>query len=187
MFGSFKPLLIAASETWLNNSVADLEVNIDGYKIERHDRETRGRGGGVAVYISGGTRYVRRHDLESSDIEAICIELKLNKKQSYLVVCVYRAPNFSIKTLVDYLDDLTRESLRTGKQVIILGDLNCDFLNNSLSQTKTLKEFLVANQLIQLISEPTRSTITSNTLIDLLITYINPATLRVNWCNKVRN
>ena len=42
--------------------------------------------------------------------------------------------------------------------------------NNSLSQTRALKDFIEVNQLEQLITEPTRTTETSSTLLDLLIT-----------------
>ena len=72
-------------------------------------------------------RYKRRTDLEEADIElAICVELKL-RKVTYLVVCVYRAPNFPYAVILDYLDDLTHKSLRERKQIIILGDLNADY------------------------------------------------------------
>ena len=87
-----------------------------------------------------------------------------------MVVCVYRAPNFPYAVISDYLDDLTHKSLRERKQIIILGDLNADYLNNSLSQTRALKDFIEVNQLEQLITEPTRTTETSSTLLDLLIT-----------------
>ena len=43
-------------------------------------------------------------------------------------------------------------------EVIILGDLNCDYLNDSLGKTKRLLEFLAANEIEQIIKEPTRVT-----------------------------
>ena len=38
------------SETWLNKSVKNAEVEIEGYKIFRLDRNGK-RGGGVCAYI----------------------------------------------------------------------------------------------------------------------------------------
>ena len=132
-------ILIAITETRLNEDNADVEVHVDVYTIERKDRGTLG--GGVAIYVKNGARYIRT-DLELSDIEAIGVELKF-RKVTYLVVCVYRAPNFSHTVLIDYLDDLTQKSLRECKQIIILGDLNTDCLNNSLPHTRALQDFIV--------------------------------------------
>lgn len=72
--------------------------------------------------------------------------------------------------MVDYLDDLLREHMRTGSQIIILCDFNCDVLKESLPQSNMFLEFIAANQLSQLITDPTRSTDTSSTVLDILIT-----------------
>ena len=42
--------VITISEIWLNTSVTNCEVSIDGYKLYRQDR-LRKRGGGVCAYI----------------------------------------------------------------------------------------------------------------------------------------
>ncbi len=87
-----------------------------------------------------------------------------------LLICAYRAPKQPIEPFIDYLDDVTREALRLDKQIIIIGDLNCDCLDESAAQTIALKEFLNVYKLTQLIREPTRSTASSESLIDLVIT-----------------
>ena len=57
------------------------------------------------------------------------------------------------------------------KEFHILGDLNCNILTNTINQpTKKLKEILETYQLSQLITEPTRITANSYTLIDHYIT-----------------
>jgi hypothetical protein len=73
-----------------------------------------------------------------------------------------------VDPFIDYLDDVTREALRLGKQIIIIGDKNCDCLDESAPQTTALKEFLNVYKLTQLVREPTRST-ASESLIDLLV------------------
>ena len=42
--------VITISETWLNSTVTNVEVSIDGYKLFRQDR-SRKRGGGVCAFI----------------------------------------------------------------------------------------------------------------------------------------
>ena len=167
LFDESKPLIIAISETWLNSTVADLEVDINGYKIERLDRTSRG--GGVAIYFRDGCKFKRRADLEDPNIEAICVELKIGKV-CYILACVYRAPNSDYTNLLEYLDDLVRIATAKGFEIILIGDLNCDVSNPVLPQTIALEEFIISNQLKQLITEPTRQTISSKTLIDVLIT-----------------
>jgi hypothetical protein len=60
----------------------------------------------------------------------------------------------------------------TDKEVIILGDFNCDFLparstNSDCEQLKSVLKFMNFNQLIK---DPTCVTQTSATLLDLIVT-----------------
>ena len=54
--------------------------------------------------------------------------------------------------------------------MIITGYLNCNCLNNTLQQMGRMGEFLMANVLTQLITEPTRVTSLTCSLIEVLIT-----------------
>ena len=55
--------------------------------------------------------------------------------------------------------------------MIITGYLNCNCLNNTLQQMGRMEEFLMANVLTQLITEPTRVTSSTCSLkIEVLIT-----------------
>ena len=44
-----KPDIICIVETWLNNEITDVEVNLPDYQLFRLDR--CGRGGGIAIYV----------------------------------------------------------------------------------------------------------------------------------------
>ena len=63
--------------------------------MERLDRKDNRRGGGVALYLLEDLKYTRRKDLEE-DSEASWIQVQLCKTD-FLVGCVYRAPNESLK------------------------------------------------------------------------------------------
>ena len=41
--------IVAITETWLNATILDSEINIDGYTLLRKDRIDNKRGGGVAL------------------------------------------------------------------------------------------------------------------------------------------
>lgn len=167
-FESVKPLFIATTETWLNKGITNTEVDISGYCLERHDRNSRG--GGVAIYIKEGLKCESKRQLEEPHFETLCIEFKIIKNLPCLLICAYRAPKQPVEPFIDYLDDVTREALRSNKQIIIIGDLNCDYLDESAPQTVALKEFLDVYKLVQLIRDPTRTTVSSESLIDLLVT-----------------
>ena len=112
-------------------------------------------------------KFSRRYDLERS-YEALWLQVELNRKK-YLFCCAYRAPDESLG-IFGYLEDILHKATRENFEVIILGDLNCDCLKSELKQTERMYEFLMANELTQMIAEPTRVTSTSSSLIDVLIT-----------------
>lgn len=137
------PFIIVITETWLNNTIADDEINISGYTVLRRDRQGR-RGGGCALYIADGFRFKSRKDLEEQDFEAVWIEGKICNI-NYVIGCVYRAPDSSASHFFDYVDDVLRDETRSGKEVIITGDLNCNLHDESLAQTQRALEFMEAN------------------------------------------
>ena len=83
--------------------------------------------------------------------------------------CVYRTPDES-REVFYYLDDVMRHATKNSLEVSVIGDLNCD-INNTSRQTERLLKFTIANELEQLMKEPTRVTSTTSTLIDVLITF----------------
>ena len=87
IFELSKPLFIAATKTWLKNSITDMEVNINDIRVERRDRQHHG--GGVAIYVRSGLKYERMVDPLDPNIEVICIEFKLHRKLPCLLICAY--------------------------------------------------------------------------------------------------
>ena len=166
VFQHDKPIAILLTETWLNESVSDHELTLNGYQLMRRDRKER-RGGGCAVYIMDGIKAKRRN--EEDGIEVLWLELKL-RNTNYVIGCAYRALDYPHSTFSDYLDDVMRMETRKGKEIIIMGDLNCNLKDNDLPQSKRAIEFINANSLSQMITECTRHTQSGSTLIDLLIT-----------------
>ena len=144
----------------------------------RKDRKAR-QGGGCAVYVANRLKFKRRADLEDSSFEVLWIEGKI-RSSVYIIGC-YRPPDFPVNEFFDYMDDIERSQICAGKEVIVIGDLNCNLINKSLVQTQRTFEILEANCLSQLISSPTRHSQTGSTLIDLIITSTPSIFSRV-WC-----
>ena len=55
--------VLGVSETFLNSTYNDSEVNVDGYSILRKDRQHK-CGGGLVVYIRNTMKYERLYNLE---------------------------------------------------------------------------------------------------------------------------
>ena len=110
---------------------------------------------------------INRTDLVPVELEAVCLEVIKPKFKPILIVSVYRPPNTSIE-LFEKIEILFQNVENDRKEVIIVGDLNCDLISVS-NYTKRLNDLLNVFQMTQLIKEPTRITNTSATLIDVAI------------------
>ena len=92
------------SETWLNPSIKDSELNIPGYTLVRLDR-TGKRCGGTAINVRNNIPYKHRQDLSAENIESSWIEVNRLKCKKLFVGCVNRPPNTCSDMLIDLLND----------------------------------------------------------------------------------
>ena len=176
-----KAAVIGITETKLDKSVLNSEVDIENYVIIRCDRNRNG--GGVACYIRSDICFNELH-IFSNEVENICFNIFLKNLQPISIGVFYRPPNQS-RFLEEISNDFNK--LYTEKnEVIILGDLNINLLQNSkyilniknsrLSENvtthpllKQYQEFISTFGLTQLIKHPTRITCETSTLIDHIL------------------
>ena len=162
--------VIGITESKLDESVTDGEINIDGYEVIRSDRNRHG--GGVACYIRNDISFNPRGNF-SSEVENIFLEMLLPKTKPILIGILYRPPDQS-----KFLDKLSTAISETdnfdAQEVYILGDLNINLINNQKhtpnNGIKRYKEFCSLNGLKQLLTLPTRITKTSTSLLDHVLT-----------------
>ena len=154
----------------INQSCLDDTVNLNTVNIQSYEIFTKSRnreGDGVALYCRDNLTVINRTDLVPVELEAVCLEVIKPKFKPILIVSVYRPPNTSIE-LFEKIEILFQNVENDRKEVIIVGDLNCDLISVS-NYTKRLNDLLNVFQMTQLIKEPTRITNTSATLIDVAI------------------
>ena len=65
-------------ETFLNKTINDEIINVNGFTHERKDREactdiSSNNDGRILMYLREGLDYARRKDLDTSDVESIWI------------------------------------------------------------------------------------------------------------------
>ena len=161
--------VIGITESKLNESVTDGEINIDGYEVIRSDRNRHG--GGVACYIRNDISFNPRGNF-SSEVENIFLDMLFPKTKPILIGILYRPPDQS-----KFLDKLSTAISETdnfdAQEVYILGDLNINLINNQKhtpNGIKRYKEFCSLNGLKQLLTLPTRITKTSTSLLDHVLT-----------------
>ena len=164
--------ILALNETKLGSNFSKELTAVAGYQQEHLDR-TRS-GGGISVYVRNSVKYKLRSDVPKEDLELICIEVEQLKSKPFLIIAWYRPPNDPVGSfnklehVLTYLD-------REGKEIILLGDTNCDLAKYVPDQphdnnTKHLSDLYGLFSFRQLIEEPTRVTLTTSTIIDHIAT-----------------
>ena len=168
--------VLGVSETWLDDTIRDSDLEIPGYNIIRKDRNRHG--GGVAIYVEDNLYFKVHPELSSNSFETLWISVRLPQGRVYVGV-MYVSPNLSTSAadhFIDYLE-VTFDSINTNnpKAIILLGDFNAKS-NKWFSKQQDnplgtkLYDFTKRYNLGQVIQNPTRVTNLSASLIDLIIT-----------------
>ena len=157
------PHIICLNETKLSEEISDELLHMDGFQsIVRKDRNRRG--GGVAAYVKNGIKFKTREDL-NSDIESISIELDIKHVKPIIVTIIYRPPH-SLVEWFDRAEKLVSETDSENKECILAGDMNCDMLKTRDNDTRHTKRIYGTYHFKRMITEVTRVTSDTRTLID---------------------
>ena len=166
----FQADIVAINETWLAAGTEMCAPAPVGYKLRcapRPSHMRRGRGGGVAFYYKSNMR-VRFLAHPRADIEQMWLSLRVNGKK-ILVGTAYRPQWVNIDNFIDALtDSLTVFS--DHDYCILLGDFNVNLLNASSTDSLKINNFISTLNLRQVVNAPTHTSISNETLIDLVCT-----------------
>ena len=162
------PDIFCACETFLEPNMSNNQIAIDGYVIHRKDRAAtqNKNGGGLVLYCRNSLTCSRRSDLEISSLETIWAEIELPNARPFLVCTAYRPPN-ALSEWIDLFEEELSIAQATGLEYIVMGDFNIDL--HTCTNTKWLNMIQLFD-LYQLITESTRITPTTSTLIDHVYT-----------------
>ena len=134
------------------------------------------RGGVAMYYVKSDISFVRKSDLElnvDGEFETLVIEA-IRGNSTVIVGEIYRVPNTSEIISVERFDNLLTNIARTAgtKDIIIGCDQNFDYLKiNQHKHTEELLNCFITSGLFPTITQATRITPTSSTLIDNI--YVN--------------
>ena len=84
--------VLAISESWLNSTTTNAEVEIAGYKITRLDR-TKKVGGGVCVYTRSSLKVKRLKEMSvtsETELQQLWVQIQQEKLRSIVLCVAYR-------------------------------------------------------------------------------------------------
>ena len=162
--------ILGISETHLREDIPDEWININGYSFVRRDRDSV-PGGGVLIYFKANLTAYLVTRWNCTHLEAAWLNVTI-RSQSFLIGCIYRPPQDSL--FFNHFRNVLENIWLRRKNIILLGDFNSDMLKGS-SKTesqyrKRLKRIISSFGLKNIMSCPSRVTLTSKSLIDLIIT-----------------
>lgn len=169
--------ILGISETKLKDNKMTNAFKIDGFqKPFRKDNHLNG-GGGLMVYVRNGINVKRREDLEINDISCIWLEVMQEKGKPFLIGNIYRPPDSRIEfndRFEDFIDNVFKEN----KEIILIGDFNKNLMADNVD--REWLNFTLTLGLTQFVSNPTRVTPNTSTLIDHIYSNIEGNITKVN-------
>jgi len=147
----------------LSHDIGDDLLQIEGFDtMFRKDKNAHS--GGFIVYTSSLLSPQRILDLELLLPESVWVKIK-DHSQTFLICTVYRQPN-STMDFWNKLNICIEKAIEISPHIILVGDINEDQLNPS---NHKLKDIMTLNNLRNIITNPTRVTSNSSTLIDITV------------------
>ena len=168
LVSKYRPEVLALSETWLDTSVIDSEINLPNYCLFRCDRSRSG--GGVAVYCADHLSCsVLTCGASASGVESLWVSIDSKLFPTPLAFgCFYRPPSSPSLSVHDLCDDIETVMI-SRKYVIACGDFNIDMSDLDKPYAKLFHNFITSHSLTQPITLPTRYSKTSNSILDLFL------------------
>ena len=139
------------TESHLDNSVDNSNILLTNEFSVPYRKDRTNHGGGILVYINNNLLHKRRPDLEIFWEESVWVEIKINKQQ-YLLGTFY-SPKPQDRVFFESLDRNIEKAMEHSQNIVILGDLNEDLLNENY---KNLRDIMMINSFQNVITEPTR-------------------------------
>lgn len=146
--------------------MSDTLYDIPNYGLVRQDRSIS-RGGGVCWYVHNKYRFkvINLEPINNIQLEQLWISVRI-KNYKYGFGVVYVPPATDMSFLEDLDNTLCQINTEVDK-VVLVGDFNIDLLKTTRQSTKLIN-LLATYSLIQVVSQPTRITATSQTLLDVI-------------------
>ena len=172
--------IFGVCESALNSGIPNDSILVEGFSPDpfRADKADGTRNGGVCLYYREDLPIKSRNDLAIIP-ETVVAEIKLNRKKIFFVLS-YRHPNIPMAEFKNYVNSLEAILEMVNKEnpsaIILSGDFNARSPlfwegDSGTKEGEILSQFLISNNMEELINEPTHIRDDgSQTCIDLICT-----------------
>ena len=156
--------IFGVCESALNSGIPNDSILVEGFSPDpfRADKADGTRNGGVCLYYREDLPIKSRNDLAIIP-ETVVAEIKLNRKKIFFVLS-YRHPNIPMAEFKNYVNSLETILEMANKEnpsaIILSGDFNARSPlfwegDNGTKEGEILSQFLISNNMEELINEPT--------------------------------
>jgi exonuclease III len=165
--------ILAVTETWLDTDLAN-NIHIPGYNFEFKCRAT-GRGGGVGCLIKEHINY-QKYNLPSNcsthlTYESLFLRFSQPNGSYFLTGIAYRPPGQDLDKFNNEWNLLLAILQAKTKDIYIMGDFNIDLLKAQDHRTTlNFLDTMSSYHFLPVITQPTRITLNTATLIDNFFT-----------------
>jgi len=157
------------TEIWVSPHFNINLLAIPGYTFCHIPRRTRG--GGVGIYVRNNINFsVVFRDIRQN-IEQVWIRFRLQCR--IIIVGVVYRPGNDIPSFISEFENSLSSVVTLGNEIFCLGDFNINAFNLFGPAYSSFTTCLESFSLRQLITDPTRVTPYSSTLIDFVIAYMD--------------
>lgn len=155
-------------ETHVTSNIDSTEICLSGFTTVRCN-SVSSHTGGIVCYVKEQWQVVTLESV-STHMDWWILVIKVSSgSQSFILAGLYRSPSSSLASFCDCFKELMERTVMYGIDIILMGDFNIDWLVNSTYKIRA-QQVISDNACKQLISEPTRITPTSRTLLDYVVT-----------------
>ncbi len=148
--------ILSISEAWLD-TITDSQVKVDGYIIERNDRNRHGDG--VAIYIKRDLNYTLRDDMD----------LDIEFSDFSMLLCYLYRPSSVSSDYYDNMLDMFDKAILENNDIVIIEDFNFNYTVDETLAINLVHYLENLYLMSKLIDTPTRVTNKSSTYIDLIL------------------
>jgi hypothetical protein len=161
------PKIVFLSESRQTDIILNTDLEIKNYELIRCDSMNR-RTGGCVIYISNNINFEVIKNIQIEQTWILIINVKSGFNVGIYGV-IYKSPKQNKKNFLKIMDELFEDIIDIRNFNFICGDFNEDLNKKTEYGDKLLSLFNQYN-ILQIISESTRETNKSSTLIDYVLT-----------------
>ena len=123
--------------------------------------------------INHTTQLVNMYNFSCLNVECQWVKIVQDKQRNIVLGNVYRPPQGNIKNFVDYLEGVFEQVNLDHEDLILMGDLNIDFLEKTSNDYKQIESLLRQVGMEIHIKEPTHYSHQKNSCLDQIISNSN--------------